>query len=78
MLKELKIGLAKKQVVSLHTKDGEIVMGIPEDSFMETKVKLRDGLAVRYIPYEDIVHVMRLIPFPKYKNKPNAAYQQLK
>lgn len=73
MLKELKFGLIKKQVVSVHTKDGEIVMGIPEDSSMETKIKLRDGLAVRYIPYDDIVHVMRLIPFPKYKNKQNIA-----
>ncbi|MDQ0193067.1 hypothetical protein [Paenibacillus wynnii] len=78
MLNELKIGLAKKQVVSLHTKDGEIVMGIPEDSSMETKAKLRNGLAVRYIPYEDIMHVMRIIPLPKYKNKPITGYQQLK
>ncbi|MHA6530257.1 hypothetical protein [Paenibacillus sp. BAC0078] len=67
MLKELKIGLAKNQMVSVHTKDGEIVMGIPEDSSMETKVKLRNGLAVRYIPYDDIIHVMRLIPLSKYK-----------
>lgn len=64
MLKELKIAIEKNQVVSVQTKDGEVVMGTPEISSMKAKVKLRNKDGVIYIPYEDLQHVMRLISFP--------------
>ncbi|WP_342436680.1 hypothetical protein NSS79_25610 [Paenibacillus sp. FSL L8-0436] len=64
MLKELKIAIEKCQVVSIHTKNGTVVMGTPEKTPMLSKVKLRNETGVTYIPYEDIVHVMRLIAFP--------------
>ncbi|MRN56861.1 hypothetical protein [Paenibacillus monticola] len=64
MLKELKIAMEKEQVVSIHTKDGEVLMGTPEKTSMQAKVKLRNEDGITFIPYEDIVHVMRVIDFP--------------
>lgn len=65
MLKELTIAKKNGHMVSIHTIDGAIVMGIPEKTSMQSKVKLRNEMGVTYIPYEDLVHVMRLIQLHK-------------
>jgi hypothetical protein len=64
MIKKLKIAIEKNQIVSIHTKDGAVLMGTPEKTAMTSKVKLRNETGVTYISYEDLVHVMRLIAFP--------------
>ncbi|MEK3698224.1 hypothetical protein NYE33_14780 [Paenibacillus sp. FSL R10-2199] len=67
MFRELKIAIEKEQPVSIHTKDGDVVVGTPESCQIRAKVKLRNGEGIVYLPYEDLVHVMRLIAFPLKK-----------
>ena len=63
MFRELKIAIEKGQVVSVHTKDGDVVVGTPEKCQMRAKLKLRNEQGIIYLPYEDLIHVMRLISF---------------
>ncbi|MDT3426051.1 formylmethanofuran dehydrogenase subunit D [Paenibacillus forsythiae] len=64
MIKELRIAIEKGQMVSVKTKDGEVVTGTPEAASTPGKVKIRNELGVTYIPFEEIDHVMRVITFP--------------
>ncbi|WP_339310877.1 hypothetical protein [Paenibacillus sp. FSL M7-0896] len=64
MLKDLKTAIAKNQTLSIQTKDGNILMGIPKKTGMSAVVKITNEEGVVYVPIADIQHVTRIIKFP--------------
>lgn len=64
MIKELKIAIDKAQSISIHLISGETLIGTPEKTQMNAKIKLRNEQGITYVPYEDLIHVTRIINFP--------------
>jgi len=49
IIKELKIVIKKNQVVSIHTKDSAVIMGPPEKTSLNPKIKLMNKTGVTHI-----------------------------
>lgn len=64
MLKELEIAIEKQQQVSVKTKDGNIIVGLPKQSSDPERVKIYAQNEVISIPLNEINHVMIIIGFP--------------
>ena len=62
MIKEIKVAIQKKQVVTLHLIDGEVMQGIPESCTDRVKIRSEHGAA--WVPVNDVIHVTRIICFP--------------
>ncbi|RUT31722.1 hypothetical protein EJP77_10050 [Paenibacillus zeisoli] len=60
---DLQLAAEKQQMVSVKIQDGRILIGLPQMSQQENRVRIVDEGGAITIPFEDIVHVMRLINF---------------
>lgn len=60
---DLQLAAEKQQMVSVKIQDGRILIGLPQMSRQENRVRIFDERGAITIPFEDIVHVMRLINF---------------
>lgn len=59
----LQLAAEKQQMVSVKTQDGRILIGFPQLSPEENRVKISNEMEIVTIPHDEIVHVMRLINF---------------
>ncbi|MNH74716.1 hypothetical protein D3C87_604090 [compost metagenome] len=59
----LQLAAEKKQMVSVKIQDGRILIGFPQLSQQENRVEIFNEMGIVTIPYDEIVHVMRLINF---------------
>ncbi|USB33665.1 hypothetical protein [Paenibacillus sp. YPG26] len=59
----LQLAEEKQQMVSVKIQDGRIVIGLPQISRQENRVKILEQSGIVSFPFDEIVHVMRLINF---------------
>ncbi|WP_433945210.1 hypothetical protein [Paenibacillus sp. SN-8-1] len=59
----LQLAAEKQQMVSVKIQDGRILIGLPQISRQENRVKILDESGMVTFPFDEIVHVMRLINF---------------
>ncbi|MNL81325.1 hypothetical protein D3C87_2084060 [compost metagenome] len=60
---DLQLAEEKQQMVSVKIQDGRILIGLPQMSQQENRVRIFDERGAITVSFEDIVHVMRLINF---------------